>query len=101
MMPLKLPQNFKYKLFFNVSIPLSTNFDVALLSSSPLVFFEFNKGKAHVVVDGDPITFASGASTSFNLSTFRIDPINLIVDKRGEKVTIVTKKKWKAEWELN
>jgi hypothetical protein len=38
------------------------------LSSSPLVSFEFNKGKAHVVVDDDPITFASGVSTSLTLT---------------------------------
>ncbi len=67
-MPLKLPQKFKYKLFLNASIPLSTNSDVAPLNSSPLVFFEFNKGKAHVVVDGDPITFASGDSTHLTLA---------------------------------
>jgi hypothetical protein len=71
------------------------------LNSSPLVFFESNKGKAHVVDDGDPITFASGDSTSFNFSTYRIDPINLIVDERGEKMTIVMKKKQKIEWQLN
>jgi hypothetical protein len=96
-----MPLNFKYKLFFNASIPLSTNSDVAPLSSSPLVSFEFNKGKVHVVVDGDPITFASGDSTSFNVSTSRIDPINLIIDERGEKVIVVMKKKQKVERELN
>jgi hypothetical protein len=70
MTPLKLPQNFEYTFFFNASIPLFTNFDVAPLSSNPLVFSESNKGKVHVVVDGDPITFASGASTSSNPRTF-------------------------------
>ncbi len=100
-MPLKLPQNFKYKLFFNASIPFSTNFNVAPLSSSPFVFFESNKGKAHVVVDGDPITFASGASTSSNPNTSRIDHVDLTIDERGEKVIIVMKKNWKVEWELN
>ncbi len=89
------------KLFFNASIPLFTNFDVAPLNSNPLVFSESNKNKVHIVVDGDPITFASGSSTSSNPSTFKIDPIDLIVDDRGEKVTIVTKKKGKVEWELN
>jgi hypothetical protein len=101
MMPLKLPQNFKYKLFFNSSIPFSINSNVTPLSSNPLVFFESNKGKPHVVVDGDLITFASGAYTSFNLSTSRIDPINITIDERGEKVTTFTKKKQKVEWELN
>jgi hypothetical protein len=53
MITLKLLQKFRYKLFFSASIPLSTNSNVAPLSSSSLVFSEFNKGKAHVVVDGD------------------------------------------------
>jgi glycerol-3-phosphate acyltransferase PlsY len=53
MMPLKLLQKLKYKCFFNASIPLSTHFNVAPLSSSFVVFSKFNKGKAHVVVDGD------------------------------------------------
>jgi hypothetical protein len=100
-MPLKLPHNFKYNFFFNASIPLSTNSDVAPLHSNPLVFFESNKGKAHVVVDGDYITFANVASTSFNLNTSRIDPIDLTIDERGEKVIVVMKKERKVEWELN
>jgi len=83
------------------SIPLSTNCNVAPLNSSPLVFFESNKGKVLVVVDGDPIAFVNGVSNSSNLNTFRIDPVDLTIDERGEKVTIVTNKKWKAEWELN
>jgi hypothetical protein len=67
----------------------------------PLSFFESNKGKVHVVVDGDPITFASGASTSSNPNTSKIDHVDLTIDGRGEKVTIVTKNKQKAKWELN
>ncbi len=47
----------------------------------------------HLLVHGDTI--------SFNLSTSRIDPINFIVDERGEKVNVIMKKKQKAEWELN
>jgi hypothetical protein len=78
-----------------------TNSNVAPLSSSPIVFSKSNKGKAHVVANGDPITFASGASTSSNPNTFRIDLVDLIVDERGEKVIAVMKKKWKVEWELN
>jgi hypothetical protein len=101
MMPLKLPQNFEYKLFFNVSIPLSTNCNVAPLNSSPLVLFEFNKGKVLVVVDGDPIAFVNGVCSSSNLNTSRIDHVDLTIDEKGEKVTIVTNKKWKVEWELN
>ncbi len=93
--------NFKYKLFFNASIPLSTNFNVAPLNSSPLVFFESNKGKVLIIVNGDPIRFANGASTSSNLNTSRIDHVDLTIDERGEKVIIVTNKKWKAKWELN
>jgi hypothetical protein len=101
MMPLKLPQNFKYKFFFNASIPLSTNADVAPLHSSPFIFFKSNKSKAHVVVDGDFITFANVASISFNLITYRIDHIDLTLDERGEKMIVITKKKRKVEWELN
>jgi hypothetical protein len=71
------------------------------LSSSPLVFSESNKSKVHVVVDGDLIIFVSGASTSSNPNTSRIDLVDLIVDERGEKVIAISKKKWKVEWELN
>jgi len=71
------------------------------LSSSPLVFFESNKSKVHVVVDGDLIIFVSGVSTSSNPNTFRIDLVDLTVDERGEKVIAISKKKWKVEWELN
>jgi hypothetical protein len=60
------------------------------LSSSPLVFFESNKGKVHVVVDGDPIAFASGAFTSSNPNISRIDLVDLTVDERGENVIVVT-----------
>jgi hypothetical protein len=63
------------------------------LNSSPFVFFESNKGKVHVVVDGDPITFASGAFISFNLNISKIDLVDFIVDERGEKVIVVMKKK--------
>jgi hypothetical protein len=80
MTPLKLPQNFKYNSFFSVSIPHSTNSNVAFISSCPIVFSESNKSKAHVVVDGDPITSASGDSTSSNLGTSRIDHVDLTID---------------------
>jgi hypothetical protein len=101
MMPLKLLQNFKYNYFFNASIPLFTNFNVAPLSSSPLIFSRYNKGKVHVVNDGDCITFANGLSTSSKLNISRIDPIDLTIDERGEKVTTIKKKKWKVKWQVN
>jgi hypothetical protein len=99
--PLKLPQKFKYKSFFSASIPHSTNSNVAPLMSCPLVFSEFNKGKVDIVIDGDPITFANGASTLSNPSTSRIDHVDFIADEKGEKVIVVAKKKQKAKWELN
>jgi len=101
MMPLKLTQNFKYKLFFNASIPHSTNLKVAPLTSCPLVFSKSNKNKAHIAIDGNLITFVNGASTSSNPSTSRIDHVDFIIDERGKKVSTIMKKKRTAKWELN
>ncbi len=68
MTPLKLLENFKYKLFFSASITLSTNSNVAPLSSSSLVFSKFNKSKAHVVVDGDLLHLLVGFRLHLTLS---------------------------------
>ncbi len=101
MLPIKLPSNFGYKLFFLMVLSHLLHTMFLHLRVLPLMSFNSNKGKGHVITKVNVSEVVNGASTLIDHNPFMVDHVDLLDFILNERKSMSMKKKGKVEWEFN